>query len=85
MKRVVLESQIISQFFSHNSDIAGYKWLTITYTLTPYFFLPITLCHITVVARSCEKLCDPRLFQIKREVERGINDFKRNILSYSWK
>ena len=26
------------------------------------FFLPITLCYITIVAKSCEKLCGPRLF-----------------------
>ena len=29
------------------------------------FFLPITLCHIIVVTRSCEKLCGPRLFLIE--------------------
>ena len=48
------------QLFWHNSNVGGYLSLTHGPTI---FSLPITLCHVTVMARSCEKLCGPKLFR----------------------
>ena len=59
---VVLVSQIIPQFFCHNSNMANCEWLFIIYIWTHHFFLPITLYHVTVMTKNCEKLCDPKLF-----------------------
>ena len=61
--RVVLGSQIISQLFYYNSDVA--KMWVVNYHLhmDPLFFsLPITFCHVTVMTKSCEKLCGTRFF-----------------------
>ena len=50
-KRVILGSQIISQFFYHNFNATDYEWLTITYTWTHYFFFT----DHTLPCHNCNK------------------------------
>ena len=65
LSKYFYDHKLFHNIFCHNFNVTDCAWLIIIYLYSTIISSSITVYHITVIAKGCEKICGVRLFLFK--------------------